>query len=141
MFWKNQFQTFYFFTHMETIIKIKKRENPFAQIDKEAINDDSMSWAAKGMLTYLISKPADWKVQVNHLIKKATDGRDAVYSILRELREVGYMLMETKNDAKGRLMTVYTVSEKPEFKGKYKKPEKKKKLPPLTDSPLTKNPY
>ena len=44
------------------IVKIIKRENPYIQIDKTGINDNRLSWGASGLLTYLIGRPKDWKI-------------------------------------------------------------------------------
>ena len=49
------------------IVKIIKRENPYIQIDKTGINDSRLSWGASGLLTYLIGRPEDWKINLNHL--------------------------------------------------------------------------
>ena len=46
----------------ETIVKIKKRTHPFAMIDARALNDPRISWKAKGLHAYLMSKPKDWRV-------------------------------------------------------------------------------
>lgn len=77
-----------------SIVRSARRENPFAQIDKRLLDDEGISWKAKGLLCYLLSKPADWQIQVRDLISKATDGRDAVYSALRELTAAGYIVTE-----------------------------------------------
>ena len=74
-----------------TIIRTNKRENPYVMIDKYGLNDERLSWKAKGLLAYLLSKPDDWQVYERDLIKRATDGRDAVRSTLRELESFGYL--------------------------------------------------
>ncbi|NKQ22767.1 helix-turn-helix domain-containing protein, partial [Brevibacillus laterosporus] len=75
----------------KTMVRIIKRENPFVQIDKTPINDDRLSWKAKGLLVYLLSKPDDWTIMIIDLIKHAKDGRDSVYSGLKELEHAGYL--------------------------------------------------
>lgn len=82
------------------IVRVHKRENPFVQIDKTPINDQRLSWKAKGILVYLISKPNDWKVRVSDLMKQAKDGRDSVYAGLHELEKAGYIsrYQERKED-------------------------------------------
>jgi len=74
-----------------TIIRTNKRENPYVIIDKHGLNDDRLSWKAKGLLAYLLSKPDNWQVYERDLIKRATDGRDAVRTGLRELEKYGYL--------------------------------------------------
>lgn len=72
------------------IIKLKTRENPYVQIDKTGINDPNLSWKATGLLTYLVGRPADWKIVLEHLAGVKTDGITACKSALRELRSFNY---------------------------------------------------
>ena len=73
------------------IVKIIKRENPYIQIDKTGINDTRLSWGATGLLTYLIGRPDDWKINLNHLSTvKDRDKKDKTRGYLNELRELEY---------------------------------------------------
>lgn len=72
------------------VIKLKTRENPYVQIDKTGINDNRLSWKATGLLTYLVGRPADWKIVLEHLATCKTDGITACKSALRELRTFNY---------------------------------------------------
>lgn len=73
------------------IIKIIKRDNPYIQIDKTGINDNQLSWGASGLLTYLIGRPEDWKINLNHLATvKEKDKKDKTRGYLNELREFEY---------------------------------------------------
>lgn len=81
-----------------SIIRVSKRENPFVMIDKTMLSDNRLSWKAKGILTYLLSKPNDWEVRVTDIIKQSKDGRDAVYSGIKELEQYGYIKREQIRD-------------------------------------------
>jgi DnaD/phage-associated family protein len=74
-----------------SIVRVRKRENPFVQIDRTVFEDQSLSWKAKGILGYLLSKPDNWQIYITDLEKKAKDGRDSVRTGLRELEEHGYV--------------------------------------------------
>lgn len=75
------------------IIRVEKnKENPYVTINKTALNDTKLSFKAKGIFAYLMSRPDDWKCQVNDLKNHAKDGRDSIYAGLKELREHGYMI-------------------------------------------------
>lgn len=74
----------------KTIMKIKKRENYYVQVDKRGVEDPRLSWAATGLLTYLLGRPSDWKINVEHLKKVKTNGRDSTRNALNNLREAGY---------------------------------------------------
>ena len=86
-----------------SIIKVLRRENPFVQIDKSVFEDNTISWKAKGILGYLLTKPNDWKIYVDDIAKHAPtvekegkqiskkgSGVSAVYEALKELRAAGY---------------------------------------------------
>lgn len=69
----------------------KKRVNPFVQIDKNILSDKQLSWKAKGILVYLLSKPDDWVTYLTDIENQSTDGRDSVSSGVKELLAVGYL--------------------------------------------------
>lgn len=74
------------------IIRVEKdRDNPYTMINTSYLSEKGMSWKAKGILTYLLSKPDNWQVQVKDLMNQSTDGRDAVYTGLNELKRFGYL--------------------------------------------------
>jgi len=115
------------------IVKVKKYNDPYVQIDKRVIEDARLSWKAKGMLVYLLSKPDDWQVRVKDLVKKAKDGREAALSGLTELIDTGYATREQSHTEGGKWAeTVYTIAEEPQtgFPVTVK---------PVTDNPLHSN--
>ena len=82
------------------ITRIHKRSNPYVQIDRKTIEDTRLSWKARGLLAYLLSKPDHWTIRMSHLVQQATDGMDALKSAMVELRESGYaVLIHTKDGA------------------------------------------
>ncbi len=85
-----------------TIIRAPQRHR-FVIIDQHAIEDSRLSWAARGLLGYLLSRPDDWKVQVNDLRKRGDLGRDGIYKLLRELRDTGYVRFLRSRDQQGRI--------------------------------------
>jgi hypothetical protein len=104
------------------------KENPFAQISREMLQDKTMSYEARGLLSYLLSKSGDWEARVGDLQIDGA-GRDKVYRIISELQQKGYISQRQKyQDEKGQWQwTPYDVHEKP-------CPEK-----PYTDDPYTEN--
>ncbi len=85
-----------------TIIRAPRRDR-FVVMDQRAVEDDRLSWAARGLLCYLLSRPDDWKVLVNDLRKRGNLGRDGIYRLLRELRTVGYARFQRLRDRNGRI--------------------------------------
>jgi hypothetical protein len=85
-----------------TIIRAPRRHR-FVIMDQRAVEDDRLSWAARGLLCYLLSRPDDWKVLVNDLRKRGNLGRDGIYRLLRELRTLGYARFQRSRDKHGRI--------------------------------------
>lgn len=118
-------------------IKRSKRQSPFVQIDKRALQDKNLSWKAKGLLSYLLSLPDDWQVYVNELKEHSTDGRDSTANALKELIKVGYVSREKKRSEGGRFEGYeYIVYESPI----QPQPETPKTDKPETGNPSTVNP-
>lgn len=110
-------------------IKEKKDKN-FTVLDNTFIKDTSLSWKAKGVMTYLLSLPEDWKVNFCEIEKHACDGRDSLRSAIKELREKGYLVVEQTRNEKGLFTeTVYKIIEKPQTEI------------PFADNPLADEPH
>ena len=72
------------------IIKVLKRENPYVQIDKTGIDDPNLSCQATGLLTYLVGRPNNWKVNVMHLSSVKKNKETSTRKALLELRKYNY---------------------------------------------------
>ena len=86
---------------MTQTIRRAARRHRFVIVDQAAVEDTRLSWAARGLLAYLLPRPDDWKVLVNDLKKRGNLGRDGIYALLRELRSAGYVRFERNRDAQG----------------------------------------
>lgn len=99
---------------LNEVIRVKKQPKNFVLLDKTFLEDGRLSFKAKGILAYLLSKPDDWKVIVGNLVNYAADGKAAVYAGLKELKECGYYeKVAVRNEAGTRIVrwesTVYEV--------------------------------
>ena len=98
-----------------TIIHATHRDRAFI-IDRRTIEDECLSWAARGLLVYLLSRTDDWTLRVEELCKCGDLGRDGLYSLLNELREAGYVTFEHERDEYGRIRDgTYTIYETPDL--------------------------
>lgn len=100
------------------VIHVKKAKHFYALIDYRILDDRRLSWKARGILAYLLSKPDDWEVHVNDLIAHSEDdGRTAVQSALQELLNCGYAKLETVRDKEGKVRgkqyCIYDLEEAP----------------------------
>jgi hypothetical protein len=95
----------------QTIIRTPRtRDHPYSVIARKPFNDKRLSWAARGLLAYLLTKPDNWEIRLGDLINQFDPelddgeerprggGRDAVYAMLRELRRYGYYEREPIRD-------------------------------------------
>lgn len=72
----------------------KNKENPYVMLNKEFLNDETLSWKAKGMLAYLLSLPDDWKIYEEEIATHSKDGIKATRSGIKELITSGYIHRE-----------------------------------------------
>src|SRR5690625_2893052 len=75
---------------MKSIVRIKKETN-FVVMDKTFLHDTSLSWKAKGIMAYMLSKPDNWTFYIEELIKNSTDGKASFRSGFKELQDQGYV--------------------------------------------------
>jgi hypothetical protein len=75
----------------QTIIRAPHdRKNPYFMMARQAAQNDGLSYEARGLLAYLLSKPVDWKINVAD-IENEHCGRDKARNIIKELVKCGYM--------------------------------------------------
>lgn len=77
---------------MSIIRVIHNRENPFVQLNKEALWDKNLSLKALGLWARCMSRPDNWKFSVKELVSKSKEGRRAIDGAIKELIEAGYAL-------------------------------------------------
>lgn len=102
-----------------SIIRAPRPEGNFYLLNKTISEDRRLSWAARGVLVFLLGKPDHWEISVAHLRgETATSGkptgRDGVYGLLQELISAGYVQRRQDRSESGVLGEInYLVSESP----------------------------
>ena len=86
-----------------SILRVVKKVNHYTQIYNTVFEDRRLSYGALGLLSYLLSKPANWQVIVADLIRDGRAGRDRVRSYLKELETACYMRRYPKRDESGKV--------------------------------------
>src|ERR1700722_16055749 len=86
------------------IIKIERHRSCFTQIANATLEDSALSFKAKGILAYLLSKNREWVVSARDLANHSTDKIYAVKSALRELKDAGYARMQIVRGNRGRIV-------------------------------------
>lgn len=132
-----------------SVLRIQKKQNNFVILDKTCLNEQKLSWGAKGLHAYLMSLPDDWQVRVCDLQNRATNGRDSVRTLLNELEKTGYIKKSTRrNEETGRFGGIeFIVLEIPEPNVEPNLPETRnpssvvvKAKTPTTEKPSTEFP-
>lgn len=69
----------------------KNGQNPFVMIDRRQIQREDLSMRARGLYAYLLSMPDNWRISVNALASRFSEGRHVIQKTMKELREKGYL--------------------------------------------------
>jgi len=134
-----------------SIIRAPRPDSGFYTLNKEISEDARLSWAARGVLVFLLGKPDHWEVSVRHLMNQTENaigkrtGRDGIRGILKELEQAGYLVMDQARSNAGEFNgTAYTVCEKP-ISPETEKPAPVEESPetdlPAPDLPAPPNPH
>ncbi len=97
-----------------SVIRVHKTKN-FTIINNEALFEKPpLSMSAKGLLCFMLALPDDWNYSIDGLVSVCKEGRHAVKSTLKELKERGYLIIEKISPHKsesGRFEYVYHIYE------------------------------
>jgi hypothetical protein len=110
--------------------------------------DNRISYKAKGLLGYMLSRPDNWKIVMQDLINRSTDGETSVKSAIKELKNAGYLSIKRLRNEKGEFQgsAIWEYDDIPlEPQGidpKVENPlmDNQKEKTPLMDNPLMDNP-
>ena len=82
-----------------TFVRVEKNRN-YTTIHNEFLKRKDISWKAKGIMTYLLSLPDDWVVNLDEIKRNATDGESSFRSGWKELVSAGYVSRQPVRDEK-----------------------------------------
>jgi hypothetical protein len=97
----------------EQYIFRKHREKDWTIIPNDLLQDKTLSWEARGLLCYLISRPKDWAVRKKDLENQSPVGEYAVATILKELEEARYIYRQKTRNKKGQWVWITWVFDEP----------------------------
>jgi len=95
-----------------TIVRLAKVDRYFV-VDNALFSDDRISWEARGLMGYLLSKPDDWQVRLHDLIRHGPAGEHKIRRMLRELQARGYLRRERIKRLDGTFAWETTIYEVP----------------------------
>ena len=127
----------------KTIFRIvKNKDNPFVMIDRRLTENPSLTWRAKGVLSYLLSRPDDWVINMNDLINRSCDSEYITRESVDELMAAGHVVRHRiLNERKQVVRYEYSVHEQPVPQEERTAPKSKKPTTPTAETePLPKFP-
>jgi biotin operon repressor len=78
------------------------------------IRDSRLSYRARGVLLEILSRPDNWRVSGDSLARSGKEGRDAILTALKELRDCGYIRMVKIRKEDGTFETTNYVYDSPQ---------------------------
>lgn len=124
--------------HDVTILRSEKsREYPFVQIDRDTVQDGNLTFESRGLLAYVLSKPRGWKAKHHDLQREGQIGKDALNSILKNLREHGYIDRQKTRGTDGTFKWTLTVYETPDLNPNFTSAENPPMVKQSTSDGLT----
>lgn len=95
------------------IVRIEHdRDRPYVIISKALTEDRRLSFALRGVLTYLLGKRHDWTTYMTEVEASGAEGREAIKAIFAEGRRYGY-IRTIEHRTKGKVSYEHIIYEKP----------------------------
>ncbi|MBZ4486267.1 helix-turn-helix domain-containing protein [Microbacterium sp. cx-55] len=86
-------------------------DDGFTRVPNTWIRDKRMSFKARGVLMFLLSHEAGFKVTIRSIAGASTDGRDAVTTGVTELEKLGYLKRSARRAAGRNLGTAWVLQD------------------------------
>lgn len=87
------------------INKSGKQAPPFTRILNDPLQDERLSFKARGLLAYMLTKPDHFRFYIDELMKHTTEGKDSIRAGLKELERLGYVHRYAIKDARGKIIS------------------------------------
>jgi len=111
-------------------------KNNYGVVPTSILNSEDLSLSAKGLFSYLQSKPPGWRFSVRRIEKQNKDGKASIGTAARELENKGYLQRTPIKNDQGKWDGYdYILTEKP-FTEK-RSTEKRSTEKPLTENRVT----
>lgn len=82
-----------------------KKIDKQTSIKTKILEEQSLSYRAKGIYSYLVSRPENWKYNMQNLINTSTDGRESVQKGIKELEKIGLLKRIKSQNLKGKFVS------------------------------------
>lgn len=95
------------------IIRSARPTENFTIISNDLINDTRLTWKARGILIFILSKPDGWRTHSAGLAAYGIDGIHAIRTGLQELERAGYIRRVKSRHPDGTITTSTIVFDRP----------------------------
>lgn len=112
-------------------------QNRFFLFSRKTAQDKNLSFQARGLLTYVLSKPPKWEAKDRDIMKQGDIKKHAYASILNELKEAGYARRIEEPRKGGKFQYSLEISEEPCFTPESPVPENQVAAEPIAVDPPT----
>lgn len=93
----------------------KQTRSGYTHISNELINADGLSFRAKGIAMVLLSKPDNWIIRIDYLMKVGKEGEKAIRTAMQELAEYGFLMRDRVTAPDGKIATVTYIADYPAY--------------------------
>lgn len=83
------------------IVRIKRKSHNYSIIDNAPLSDSRLSYRARGVLAYLLTKPDEWEVNMKEIESGGKEGREAIRAAFNELKALGYAELKAEKGRGG----------------------------------------
>ncbi len=119
------------------VFRVEKNTN-FTVMSNHHLKNKKLSLKAKGLLSQMLSLPAEWDYSLNGLAHINKEGKDSVREAIKELEQEGYIVRTRIRDDKGLLgKAEYVIYEMPHLENTDFQPKSEN---PTLDNPTLENP-
>lgn len=94
------------------VFKIEKQKN-YTVMSNYHLQDKTISFKAKGLLSFMLSLPEDWDYSLKGLVAVSKENLKAIRTILNELKDHGYLEINQTRGEKGYYKYEYIIRELP----------------------------
>lgn len=76
----------------------------YTSVDTNVLTNPLLSYKAKGIYSYLISRPDNWEYNMTNVINTSTEGRESVQKGIKELEKVGLLKRIKAQNSEGKFV-------------------------------------
>jgi len=96
------------------IVRSARPHLNYSVVHNELIEDRRLSFKARGILIYLLSKPDHWRTSMAQLASVSPEGIHAVRTGMKELETLGYIKRLRKQNSAGQWSMTTIVFDQPQ---------------------------